>query len=132
MSFDRTKLIRYFGTAEDLLIGRDIQVLGKKCFSWYETLQNLRFESGSTLHRNVKDAVSDCSFLQSICIPASVEVLCVECFMGCQSLLDCPSLRLICLPASIEEISGRAFSDTDFLKVTIAEGNSHIRIINRT
>jgi hypothetical protein len=49
-------------------------------------LSSFTFESGSKLMRIESSAFRWCSSLRTICIPASVEVLCSSSFRECSSL----------------------------------------------
>jgi hypothetical protein len=148
MTFDGTKLILYFGTAADLLINRDIQVLGESCFSGCNTLLHLTFDSESSLHRIECNAFLGCSSLKSICVPASIAILPRACFSGCISLSTvtfesgsalrqieelvfsrCSSLDSICLPSSVEVVDGSAFSEMKILDISVVLGNSHFQVV---
>jgi hypothetical protein len=79
-------------------------------------------------------AFSNCSSLQSICIPSSIETIASLCFWNCDNLsvltfescskisnlgeaafANCSSLQSICIPSSIEMISNRCFADCENL-----------------
>jgi hypothetical protein len=80
-------------------------------------LKSLTFEPGSTLREIEGEALECCSSLESICVPASVEVLCHHCFSQIDGLSSvtfepgsklreiqdcvfsvCPSLKTLFLP----------------------------------
>ena len=83
-----------------------------------------------------------------ITIPASVEVLCERCFVGCRSLSrvtfaagsrlkrienwafsGCQSLKEIEIPASVEELGPRVFSGCDVTGLVIAPENRYYRAV---
>jgi hypothetical protein len=84
------------------------------------------------------------SSLESISVPASVEVLCARCFAGLDHLSsltfepgsklraiegsvfsDCPSLESISLPPSLAVISGLLFAESSIERVIVDESNPH-------
>jgi hypothetical protein len=91
------------------------------CFQSCTSLENVIFESDSKVHELQKSAFLCCSSLKSICIPASVEIICKCCFRLCTSLdrvsfepnsklleiekdafSSCPLLNYISIPGFIE------------------------------
>jgi hypothetical protein len=87
------------------------------------SLSSFAFESGSKLNRIGKGAFSGCASLESICIPASIEIVGEKCFYECTSLSSfafepgsklnrigkeafsgCASLESICIPASVRSL----------------------------
>jgi hypothetical protein len=80
---DTSTVIRYFGTNNDLLISRYIEVLGQECFcrrgaDGY-SVQMVRFEQASMLYLIEESRFAHCP-LREIIIPRSVMVLGKSCF----------------------------------------------------
>jgi hypothetical protein len=101
------------------------------------------FESGSRPGTIPNGAFQCCGRLQSLCIPASVEVLCEDCFHdmpGLSSLTfepgsklrimenqvfgNCPSLKSIVLPASVLVVDGSPFMHSCFEEIVVEAGNT--------
>jgi hypothetical protein len=70
---------------QSILIPRNIEILGSKCFSSCKSLSSITFESNSRLTRIESEAFSKSS-LQSILIPRNVEILGRKCFSSCKPL----------------------------------------------
>jgi hypothetical protein len=148
MNFEGVTAVRYLGSDRNPTLGREIESLGHGCFSLCSWLSSLSFESGSKLRRIEARAFSDCSELQSICIPASVEILCVCCFSRCLSLsslsfepesklsqieanvfYDCWILTSLPVPASVREIHGLAFTNSGISVIALDEGNENFQLV---
>jgi hypothetical protein len=82
MDFEWVTVVRYFGTDSNLTLNCEIEILGPGCFRTCAWIQSFAFESGSKLRRIEARAFADCEQLESICIPATVEILCGSCFCG--------------------------------------------------
>jgi hypothetical protein len=63
-------VVRYFGSDSDVTLNREIEILSPNSFSRCNSISSLSFESGSKLTRIEARALSCCSSLKSICIPA--------------------------------------------------------------
>jgi hypothetical protein len=79
-------VIRYLGSGSDIALNREIEIIGAECFSHCSWILSFKLESGSRLRRIEDGAFLACEALESICIPASVEVLCAHCLAGCSLL----------------------------------------------
>jgi hypothetical protein len=77
-------LVGSFGASETIVIGRNIEVLGRETFS-YSPITSCLFESRSTLIR-IESKAFDSSQLQSLTISQSVEGLGHDCFRFSGSL----------------------------------------------
>jgi hypothetical protein len=68
---DTSAAIRYFGTDNDLLISRDIKILGQSCFSGSFDKRNklgvVRFEGGSNLTMINQSCFANCTLIPKIC-----------------------------------------------------------------
>jgi hypothetical protein len=83
--------------------------------------------------------------LKSICIPASVEILCAGCFEACCPLSSltfesgsklkeieekvfchCLFLHALSIPASVKKIHGSAFTDSGISMIVVGEGNADL------
>jgi hypothetical protein len=142
MDIEGVTVVRYFGNDHNLTLSCEIETLGVGCFSACSGLSSLVFEGGSRLKRIEAEALSHCSGLKSICIPASVEILCAGCFswsrlssltFEAESKLNeieanvftmCLSLKSLSIPASVKIIHGLAFAGSGISRITIEEGNA--------
>jgi hypothetical protein len=89
-------------------------------------------------------AFSGCPGIKSIYVPASVEVLCTQCFWGLTRLslltfepgsklreiekdvfMDCKSLKSILLPASLSVVHGSSFDGSSIDEVKVDERSPH-------
>jgi hypothetical protein len=105
-----------------------VDSLHAECFSG-ATFKRVIIPVDSQLLNIHESVFSDCTFLESIFIPSSVQVLGERCFENCVSLesvtfgassqlkmipswccVGCSSLKSICIPAACEKIHRGAFS----------------------
>jgi hypothetical protein len=122
----------------------------KRIVSWYNGPSGVHFipfESESQLTRIDSWAFSRVEHLRSICLPRSVETICMTAFSGCQNLwllsfergsrltriesgAFCmfSSLRSIRLPASLQILDPGAFPRANFRHITIEEGSRNFRV----
>jgi hypothetical protein len=70
---------------QSILIPRNVEILGSKCFSSCNRLSSITFESNSHLTRIESEAFHQSS-LESILIPSNVEILGSKCFSSCNRL----------------------------------------------
>jgi hypothetical protein len=128
-----------------LVIPSSLEVLTRDmvCDSWIDSVE---FLPNSNLWRIGEQALSRCDHLESICIPASVEVLGKGCFPQCLKTVTFEArsrlriieekafgscwLHTICLPASVSEIDSTAFAKTKLTAITFESGNRHFRVHN--
>jgi hypothetical protein len=128
--FDLSKatIIRYFRSQSSIVIPRDVEILGSKCFYCADSVSSISFESNSRMKRIESEAFYESS-LQSIVVPQIVEILGSKCFFGCKSLSSLSfesdsqlkrieseafcesSLQSIVIPRSVSFIEGSAFSN---------------------
>jgi hypothetical protein len=85
LSFDRTRLIRYFGPDESVVIPQIVGVLDAHCFSHCTSVSAISFESDSRLAR-VESYAFCYSELESIVIPRGVHYVAGSAFLGCSGL----------------------------------------------
>jgi hypothetical protein len=70
---DESTALHPFGNGSDVLVGRDITVLGEKCF-YRAKIESITFEARSGLLRIEEECFSN-SALKSLTVPHSVEFL---------------------------------------------------------
>jgi hypothetical protein len=85
MSFDKKRLIQYFGLLSQIVIPSCVEFIAEQCFRRCKSLNELIFENDSNLKRIDKYAFSS-SGLKSVQIPAKVESIGEGCFSHCESL----------------------------------------------
>jgi hypothetical protein len=107
LTSDRTEIVRYFGRELELIVRKEVEILGKSCFEENNHVGRVVFEAGSQLRRISRSALSDCSSLRGVSIPASVEVIEEVAFKGCSGLESC----LIAENANLATIGREAFSE---------------------
>jgi hypothetical protein len=131
VALDGLILIRYFGSGENTILHAE---------SEFWTLN-----TGDRLKRIGPYAFSENSFLKSICIPASIEVIGEVSFRECTSMsqltfepgsrltrigeyaiCDCTSLISICIPAEVEEIPEGCLSECHSLEECLFESGSKL------
>jgi hypothetical protein len=76
MDIEGVTVVRSFWVVGKVTLSREIETLGVRCFSACSGLSSLEFERESKLKRIEALALCRCSGLKSICIPASVGILC--------------------------------------------------------
>jgi hypothetical protein len=120
-------------------------VAGTKYIVNSRTSKFLTFECGSKLLRIGRSAVACCLNLQSVCIPASVEVLGPSCFHACNGLQfvtfekgcglqrieetafdSCVILQSICILSSVEFLGRECFNNCQNLETVTFEDGSHL------
>jgi hypothetical protein len=113
-----------------------------KFFGCSPHLKSSAFEGGPSLVLVEQRLIWSCSTLESICVPASVEVLCSRCFAGLSNLSSlafesgsqlreieqlvfsrCRSLKSICLPASLSVVGSDSFVGSFIETVSVDEAN---------
>jgi hypothetical protein len=143
------RLVRYFGSALSLVIGRSVEMIGDACFKSHETLASVVFESDSILERIGESAFANGKLMGAIVLPRSVRMLARFCFCGCESLssvrfesgsmlseigefafAQC-GLTDIVIPASVAVIGRCAFSRCRSLASVTFESESNLRVIGK-
>lgn len=112
-----------------IFIGRDITAIGTDTFSFLAGLKNVDFEENSTLSCLGMNSFSNCQYLESITLPASVKTIESGTFSGCYALAsidfggensqlesigssafnNCEQLSSITLPPRLSSIASYAF-----------------------
>jgi hypothetical protein len=82
---DRKRLIRYYEAESVVEIPKEAIEVGKYCLANRPTLEQVHFELGSVARILGKRAFAS-TFIETICIPASVRLIQKECFSGCEAL----------------------------------------------
>jgi hypothetical protein len=75
LTSDGCELVRYFGRELEVVVPSKVDVLGPSCFEECDEVEGIHFENGSQLRRISRCALTNCSSLRSISIPASVEMI---------------------------------------------------------
>ncbi|MDR1031951.1 MAG: leucine-rich repeat domain-containing protein [Holosporales bacterium] len=129
-----------------ICISASIKTISEKCLELCDSL-TVTFESGSRLE-TIEEFAFRYSYLASICIPSSVEMLGSASFVGCQSLSSlmfgsgsklktisgfafnrCSSLASICIPSSVERLGNVSFVECRSLSRLTFGSGSRIRTI---
>ena len=132
-------------------IPASVETIEGGAFCRCTALQTVTFEKGSKLKTIKSGSIwsgvfESCTSLTSIEIPASVETIEEDAFLGCSSLktvtfekgtqlktLDgfagCTSLTTIEIPASVETIGGSAFEDCTSLQSVMFEKGTQLKTI---
>jgi hypothetical protein len=101
-SSDRKRLIWYMGSEHQVVVKKEVEVIGEGCFASSQYLCEVMFEEGSKVRRLERRAFL-CTDLEKVTIPASVEVIGEECF-GC-----CGYLREVVYEGQVPSIAENAF-----------------------
>jgi hypothetical protein len=70
-----------------ILIKKEVEVIGSKCFRSTHWVRQVEFEANSNLKRIEQEAFEGTS-IRRIVIPSSVEVIEEEAFFGCEKLVE--------------------------------------------
>jgi hypothetical protein len=116
-SHDGKRLIQFFGSESELLIKREIEVIGRGCFFGCTSLHEVTFEVGSRL-RLIANAAFAYSGLTKIAIPSSVEVIEDNCFSWCRSLCEVTFDR----ESRLIRIGAEVFCESELKKIVIPRG----------
>jgi hypothetical protein len=145
MSRDGKRFVMYMAPETQVLIKKEIEVIGCNCFT---RISEVIFEPGSLLRRIERCAFKN-SALQVITIPSSVEEIQYECFLSCKSLRELlfeahsklqhigayafreTALKSIMIPSSVEQLDEGCFSACSLLNKIVFEPNSRLRRIGR-
>jgi hypothetical protein len=115
VSQDRKRLIRYFGCESQVLVKKEIEVIGEECFRECESLRKVTFERGSRLQRIGQSAFGGTA-LKKLTIPPSVEVIGKYCFGFCESLCE------VTFEGSVREMAERIFDQCPLELVRVPVG----------
>jgi hypothetical protein len=78
-----SRLVRYFGHSNDVVICPEVAILGKSCLDGCRQVESVTFSSKSQLRRLERLCFQDCS-LKSICIPQNVDFIDGSAFVNCE------------------------------------------------
>jgi hypothetical protein len=131
---DGPEIVRYFGQDREILVDRNVKVLGRSCFEACQQFQRVDFKHESELQQIGLAALRDCIWLVSIDIPESVTIIDERSFEGCTELescfsapdsslvtidvrafAKCTSLRSFYIPQLVAEISSNCFNECIYL-----------------
>jgi hypothetical protein len=110
-SYDRKRLIWYMGSERQIVVKKEVEVIGEECFCGCSPRQVL-FEKGSRLRRLGTQAFWR-SCLARIRIPASVRVIEERCFDGCWRLYE------VVYEGRVPEIGENAFNGCHALNTVL-------------
>ena len=99
-------------------IPASVTSIGEYAFSSCYNLESVTFAEGSHLESIGDEAFSDCDYLTSITIPASVTSI------GDGAFQNCSNLTSITIPASVTSIGSDVFLNCDLASITVADGNT--------
>jgi hypothetical protein len=85
MDSSQSNIYRCLDRQSSVVITASVSILGEHCFAGIKSLQFVRFEPTSRVTR-IEEAAFRFSGLKGIVIPATVTVLCRECFYWCSFL----------------------------------------------
>jgi hypothetical protein len=80
MNFKGDRLVRYCGTSSEVVIGEEIEYIGKECFSFCKSIHFVRFGPMSRLSSIESRAFWSCANLETISIPSPVTLIGKCCF----------------------------------------------------
>jgi hypothetical protein len=94
LDISRTTLIGYLGSQSSIVIPRNVEIIGSKCFGKTQSVSSISFESNSQLRQ-----------IESLAFSSS-------------------SLRSIIIPRNVPFIDAAAFSNFDGFSLSIESGNT--------
>jgi hypothetical protein len=140
LDFEGISIIRYLGSDPHIELDSEFEQLCVGSFFQCTFLRSLTFACPNLTRIEAK-AISGCSSLSAIVVPASVEILGEECLSNCRLLssvsfesgsrlarierrafYDCSSLKSLFLPASLEFIAGSALATAN--EISVDDGNN--------
>jgi hypothetical protein len=101
MTSNVQRILRYCGSASDVLVPDEVELIDVCCFHGYSCICSVTFGSMSKLISIRESAIGNCIALRTIRIPSSVADLGRYCFGQCASLQTvsfCPGSTLDCAP----------------------------------
>jgi hypothetical protein len=141
-------ILRYFGRDSDVLIDCPAEIIGPLSFDGNRWVRWVTFAAGTRVRVIRTEAFARCSYLESICIPSSVEYLHRNCFENCsrlsavsfargsglrklsQSAFEwCETLGEITIPSSVEVLGHGCFRSCRVLQSVSFESESKLRTI---
>ena len=116
-------LIKYNGTASQVVIPAGVREIGRRAFASHRSLREVRFEENGAPENAVLTkiglfAFSDCPKLCKLELPWGLREI------GCCAFSNCKSLKSITLPARLTLIQSEAFSGCVNLKQILFLGPS--------
>jgi hypothetical protein len=140
--------------AKRVIVPASVPKLGPYCSSFENAtaVEEITFEPGSQIIRLKTSTFGQCIALKSLCIAASVEIICEYCFVTIGSttgsalekvtfepgsrldeieslaFFGCILLKSLCLPASVEMITAESFSDSGLKEILVESTNPFIRM----
>ncbi|MBQ9774251.1 MAG: leucine-rich repeat domain-containing protein, partial [Clostridia bacterium] len=99
----------YDSSFTSVTIPSSVKYICREAFSELQTLENVVFEEGSTLHAISPYAFQNCINLKNVALPESITEIGYSVFSGCISL------ETITLPKSVESIGSNSFYGCDAL-----------------
>jgi hypothetical protein len=135
-----------------ITVPASVETLTLESFARAAKVEDIHFEPGCRIRSLKSHTFGECVRLTSICIPASVKVICTfflapvdgSCLCSIREVTfergsklreiqerafaGCIYLASICLPASLKLIDGQTFAYTDFKDITFEEGNPYFTV----
>jgi hypothetical protein len=142
---DGKKVVRYLGSKPRVIIKKDIEIVGSKCF-FFTRVNEVIFERGSRLRR-LRSGAFGLERLTKITIPSSCELISKDCFRLCAVLREVhferrssllrigagafseTGLERLLLPAFLEDIGDGCFSSCKSLLEVRFESGSKLRAV---
>ena len=98
-----TTLVQYNGKDVDVVIPKEVKMVGKHAFKNNTNVQTVTFESGSQIEKIAMGAFESCAGLQEITFPSTIKEISDYAF------LDCVSLKMLEMPSDLVRIGKSAF-----------------------
>jgi hypothetical protein len=83
---DGRKIVRYFGRELEVIVPKEVEILGNSCFEACDELERILFEDGSQLRTIGRSAISNCKSFKTISIPETVTEIEEAAFNNCLEL----------------------------------------------
>jgi hypothetical protein len=141
--------------SKEFVIPASVTDLTRDVIANADSVEIIRFEPGSQIRGFENSPFDACKSLKSICIPASVEMLCTCCFVGDRfhegerflstsglenvtfepgsqlreievgGFYGCESVKHLCIPASVETMSAASLPTSRKVRIEIETGNRY-------
>ena len=112
-----TTLVQYNGKEENVVIPKEVKLVGKAAFKNNTAIKTVKFESGSKAEKIAMNAFEGCAALEEIYFPETMEEL------GDNAFLDCVGIKILTLTDNIKSIGKSTFQGCiNLVDITLNEG----------
>ncbi len=114
---EETPWADYLKQIKDIVIGKDITIVGNYAFAYATNTKSLTFEEGSKLERIGSAAFIYMGYTKEVVLPDTVT------YIGNSAFAYCSKLTSIEIPESVKTMFNRTFYKSAALTITVASGS---------